>query len=113
MAYKILDISKYQPNVDYVKVAAAVDGVILRIGLTYWGAQNMGKDSCFEKHYAGFKAQGCPVGVYYYSAADSVAMAEKEAAYCLELMKGKQFELPIFYDVENSQRQSGLSKELL
>ena len=90
MSYKILDISYYQPNVDYAKTAAAVDGVILRIGLTYWGAQNMGKDSCFEQHYAGFKAQNCPVGVYYYSAADSVAMAEKEAAYCLELMKGKR-----------------------
>ena len=113
MTYKILDISKYQPNVDYEKTAKDIDGVILRIGLTYWGAQNMGKDECFEKHYAGFKAEGCPVGVYYYSAADSVAMAEKEAEFCLSLMKGKQFELPVYYDVENSQRQGGLSKELL
>lgn len=113
MAYKILDISKYQPLVDYAKTAAAVDGVILRIGLTYWGAQNMGMDECFEQHYAGFKAQGLPVGAYFYSAADSVAMAEKEADCCLELMKGKQFELPVYYDVENSQRQGGLSKELL
>ena len=113
MAYKILDISKYQPNVDYAKTAAAVDGVILRIGLTYWGAQNMGKDECFEKHYAGFKAYNCPVGVYYYSAADTVEMAEKEAEYCLSLMKDKQFELPVYYDVENSQRQGGLKKELL
>ncbi|MBQ7007062.1 MAG: hypothetical protein IJN59_04465 [Oscillospiraceae bacterium] len=110
---RILDISKYQPNVNYRKTAEDVDGVILRIGLTYWGAQDMGKDECFEKHYAGFKAVGCPVGVYYYSAADSVAVAEKEADYCLSLMKGKQFELPIYYDVENSQRQGGLSKALL
>ncbi|MBE6895016.1 MAG: hypothetical protein E7483_05400 [Ruminococcaceae bacterium] len=113
MVYKILDISKYQPYVEYEKTAKEIDGVILRIGLTYWGAQNMGKDECFEKHYAGFKAVGCPVGVYYYSAADSVAAAEKEAEYCLELLKGKQFELPIYYDVENSERQGGLSKVLL
>lgn len=110
---KILDISKYQPNVDYAKTAKAVDGVILRIGLTYWGAQNMGKDECFEKHFAGFKAVGCPVGAYYYSAADSVAVAEKEADFCLSLLKGKQFELPIYYDVENSQRQGSLSKAAL
>ena len=113
MSLKILDISKYQPTVDYAKTAKAVDGVILRIGLTYWGKQEMGKDEAFEKHYAGFKAQNCPVGVYYYSAADSVAMAEKEAEYCLSLMKGKQFELPVYYDVENSQRQGSLNKALL
>ena len=113
MAYKILDISKYQPEVDYAATAKDVDGVILRIGLTYWGAQAMGKDECFEQHYAGFKAVGCPIGVYYYSCADTVAMAEKEAAYCLELMKGKQFELPVYYDVENNQRQGALSKALL
>ena len=113
MAYRILDISKYQPDVDYIKAAQDCDGVILRIGLTYWGAQNMGKDPYFEKHYAGFKAQGLPVGAYYYSAADSAAMAEKEADYCLSLLKGKQFELPIYYDVENSQRQGKLTKAQL
>lgn len=113
MAYRILDISKYQPDVDYAKTAQDCDGVILRAGLTYWGAQNMGKDPCFEKHYAGFKAVGLPVGAYYYSAADSVAVAEKEADYFLSLLKGKQFELPVYYDVENNQRQGGLSKELL
>ena len=113
MNYKILDISYYQSNVDYKETAKDVDGVILRIGLTYWGAQNMSKDECFEKHYAGFKKVNCPVGVYYYSCADTVAMAEKEADFCLSLMKGKQFELPIYYDVENSQRQGSLSKALL
>lgn len=113
MVYRILDISKYQPNVDYAATAKDIDGVILRIGLTYWGAQNMGKDEYFEQHYAGFKAVGCPVGVYYYSAADSVAVAEKEADFCLSLLKGKQFELPIYYDVENNQRQGSLSKALL
>ena len=62
MTYKILDISKYQPVVDYAKTAQDCDGVILRAGLTYWGAQEMGKDALFEKHYGGFKAAGCPVG---------------------------------------------------
>ena len=113
MAFKILDISYYQPNVEYEKTAKDCDGVILRIGLTYWGVQNMGKDECFDKHYAGFKAVGCPVGVYYYSAADSIAVAEKEADYCLSLLKGKQFELPIYYDVENNERQGKLSKQAL
>ena len=113
MALKILDASKYQSDIDYGATASDCSGVILRAGLTYWGAQNMGIDPCFEKHYAGFKAVGLPVGAYYYSAADSVAVAEKEADYFLSLLKGKQFELPVYYDVENNQRQGGLSKELL
>ncbi len=110
---KILDISKYQPNVDYKTVAQNIDGVILRIGITYWGKQDMGIDPYFEKHYAGFKAVGCPVGVYYYSAADNVEVAKKEAEFCLSLMKGKQFELPVFYDVENNERQGKLTKQQL
>ncbi len=110
---KILDISYYQPTVDYAKTAADIDGVILRIGLTYWGAYNQGKDSSFDTHYAGFKAQNTPVGCYYYSAADTLERAEEEALYCIQLMKGLQFELPVFYDVENNERQGSLSKELL
>ena len=113
MALKILDASKYQSDIDYGATASDCSGVLLRAGLTYWGAQNMGEDECFEKHYAGFKAVGLPVGAYYYSAADSVAVAEKEADYFISLLKGKQFELPVYYDVENNQRQGSLSKELL
>ncbi len=110
---KILDISYYQPTVDYAQTAKDIDGVILRIGLTYWGAFNQGKDSSFDAHYAGFKAQGTPVGCYYYSAANTLERAEEEAYFCLQLLKGHQFELPIYYDVENNERQSMLSKEEL
>ena len=37
---KVLDVSKYQPNIDYAACAKAIDGVILRCGLMYWGQQN-------------------------------------------------------------------------
>lgn len=111
---KIIDVSKYQPNIDYKKVkAAGVEGAILRCGITYWGKQNCGKDECFEKHYAGFKAVGIPVGVYYYSAADTVTVARKEAAYVIDLLKGKQLELPVYYDVEEENRMGKLNKETL
>lgn len=113
MAMKILDVSKYQPTIDYAACAKDIDGVILRCGLTYWGAQNKAADECFEKHYAGFKAAGVPVGVYYYSAADSVEQAIAEADKCLAIINGKQFELPIYYDVENNERQGKLGKEKL
>lgn len=108
---KILDISQYQPNVDYAKVKNDINGVLLRCGFTGWGSQTLHKDPFFEQHYKGFKAQGVPVGVYYYSAADSIASAQKEADFCLSLLKGKQLELPVYYDVENNERQGKLGKQ--
>ena len=111
---KILDVSKYQPNIDYAQIAKQVDGVILRCGVTGWGTANQcSTDDYFEKHYAGFKAVGLPVGAYYYSAADTIAKAQEEAEYCKKLLAGKQFELPIYYDVECRERMDKVSKEQL
>lgn len=111
--YKILDISTHQKQVDYRAVAKSVDGVILRIGYTGWGFLTKHNDAMFETHYAGFKAVGVPVGAYYYSCAPTVDEAKKEAEFCLQLLRGKQFELPIYYDVENPQRQEPLSKSTI
>ncbi len=111
---RMIDVSKYQPDIDYAKVkAAGIEGVIIRCGITYWGEQQMDKDPYFEQHYAGFKAVGIPVGVYYYSAADNNEVAKREAEYCKTLLAGKQFELPVYYDVENNERMGNLSKDAL
>ena len=109
---KILDVSKYQPNIDYAQIAKQVDGVILRCGVTGWGTANQcSTDDYFEKHYAGFKAVGLPVGAYYYSAADTIAKAQEEEKKKKKLLAGKQFELPIYYDVECRERMDKVSKE--
>ena len=111
---KILDVSEHQPNIDYAAAAKEVDGVILRCGVTHWGAANeCVADECFEQHYAGFKAVGMPVGAYYYSAADTITKAEEEAEFCKQLLAGKSFELPIYYDTENPQRMEPLSVQQL
>ena len=107
----LLDVSAYQPNIDYEKVKrAGIDGVILRCGITYWGKQVCSIDDCFEKHYKGFKAAGMPVGAYYYSAADTVAVARREADFAAGILKGKQLEFPIYYDIECEPRMGNLSK---
>lgn len=114
MTKKLIDISTWQKNVDYSAVkSSGIDGAIIRCGVTLWGAQEMEADGMFEKHYAGFKSVGMPLGAYYYSAADSVEMAKKEANFCISLLKGKQFEYPIYYDIENNERQGKLSKDVL
>ena len=112
---KIIDVSEYQPNIDYAKVkAAGIGGAILRCGYTGWGSSHsLNADKCFEKHYAGFQSAGVPVGAYYYSTADTVDFAKKEAEFVQSLLKGKRLELPVYYDIENNERQGKLSKALL
>ena len=108
----VIDISAYQTKVDYQKVKdAGIDGVILRCGLTYWGKQTPAEDSLFQTHYQGFRAVSMPIGVYYYSAADSVSKALEEAAFVQRILKGKQFAYPVYYDMENEQRMGPLSKK--
>lgn len=106
----IIDVSVFQGDIDYNKVAQQVDGVIIRCGITFWGSFVPSADSKWEKNYAGFKAAGVPIGAYYYGVSRTVEQAEQEAEKCLDLLKGKQLELPIYYDVEEVNTQGNLSK---
>ena len=92
---KGIDISYCQPKVDWQKVTA--DFCLIQIG---GGAVRRQKDTMYESHYAGAKSRGIPVGAYWFTWARTVAEAEEEADICISLLKGKQFEYPIFLDLE-------------
>lgn len=95
---KGIDVSSYQGEIDFEQVKqAGNEFVIIRAG---WGNSAVNKDRFFERNYAAAKAAGLFVGAYWYSYADSVSGAFGEAAACMNVIAGKQFELPIFYDVE-------------
>lgn len=95
---KGIDVSRWQGNIDWKKVkAAGIDFAIIQAG---YGRELSQKDEKFEQNYSGAKAAGVPCGAYWYSYATSEAEARKEAAVCLEVLKGKQFEYPVYYDVE-------------
>lgn len=104
-----IDVSYSQTNIDFKKVkAAGITSVIIRAG---YGRETSQKDKQFETHYKNAKAAGLKVGAYWYSYANGVADAKKEAAACLECIKGKIFNLPVYYDLEdNSQIQLGMKK---
>lgn len=92
---KGIDISFCQPKVDWQKVTA--EFCIVQIG---GGAVRRQKDTMYESHYAGAKGRGIPVGAYWFTWARTVAEAEEEADICINLLKDKQFEYPIFLDLE-------------
>lgn len=102
-----IDISKWQSKIDLGKAKKeGVEFVILR------GAYSIKKDTCFDDFYKKCKENGLPVGVYHYSMAKTVAEAKKEADTMLKILKGKQFEYPIYLDVEDNV-QKALGKDKL
>ena len=77
------------------------DFVILRAGYMKSGNQ-LYVDPVFEKNYAEAKAAGLDVGAYFFSYAYSIEDAQAEARAFLTLLEGKQFEYPVFFDIEHS-----------
>lgn len=97
---KGIDVSYCQGNIDFNKIDKnQVQFVIIRSSFG-WEANQ--KDNCFERNYEGFKRLKIPVGAYHYSYAKTAEQAVKEAKYCLECIKGKSFELPVFIDMEEA-----------
>lgn len=93
-----IDVSVHNGNIDWNRVKN--DGIgfaILRAG---YGKTASQKDKKFEDNYNGAKAAGIPVGAYWYSYARTVDEARQEAEACITILRGKQFEYPIFFDVE-------------
>lgn len=104
MAKQGIDISYCQTAVDWTKLK--IDFCIIRAGYGKYAYQ---KDTMFESHYSGACSVGIPKGAYWYSYAMSEAEAVQEAKACIQVLKGKKFEYPIYFDVEND-KQYALGK---
>lgn len=106
-----LDLSYVQTNVDFNKVKqAGYKFVILRAGYGNAILYPNQFDTMFESHYKNAKAVGLDVGVYWYSYAQSIEAVKQEAQACIKAMKGKKFEYPIYFDIEEqSQFNKGKS----
>lgn len=99
-----IDVSKWQGNINFQKVKdSGISFVIIRAG---YGKLPSQKDKCFEENYCKAKASGLDVGVYWYSYAMSVDEAREEAKACLSVIKGKQFEYPVYFDLEEQKQFS-------
>lgn len=105
-----VDVSEFQQNIDFNKMKNdGIKAVIIRAG---YGREVSQKDSMFESHYRNAKSAGLKVGAYWYSYADSINDAEKEAKAFMAVVKGKSFDFPVYYDLEDSS-QIGLGKSTL
>lgn len=110
---KGIDLSYYQQGLKILKVKnTGYDFVILRAGYTGYGqGRTKQKDTAFEDFYAQAKSCGMPIGVYWYSCANDTTSGKAEAEYLYNnCLKGKQFEYPIYIDVEEARWQASNKK---
>ena len=96
----VLDISKYDEGIDLSewKRKRGLYGVIIKVGGNEGGRY---KDRMFETHYANAKAAGLHIGFYYYTTVTDVAVANADANHMIQLIGGKDYDLPWYMDVED------------
>ncbi len=97
-----IDVSVWQEDIDWEKVAASgVKFAMIRLAYRGWGKNaKLGIDSMGEKNIKGAMAAGIKVGVYIYSQATNVQEAIEEAHFLLELLDGRDLDMPVVFDWE-------------
>lgn len=107
---KCIDISEWNGDINFNKVRkAGVTCVIIRAG---YGKDPNQEDNKFQEYYRQAKSAGLNVGAYWYSYATSVDAAKAEVKNCMKTIGGKEFDLPVFLDVEEY-RQAVLPRRTL
>ena len=107
---KCIDVSEWNGDINFSKVKnAGITCVILRAG---YGKDPNQEDNKFNEYYRQAKAAGLNVGAYWYSYATSVDAAKAEVRNCMKTIQGKEFDLPVFLDVEEY-RQAVLPRRTL
>ena len=107
MAVQGIDVSKWQGNINFDLVkASGMKFVMIRAGFGRYSSQ---KDEYFEQNYKRAKAAGLGVGAYWYSYATNPTQATEEAKVFCEVIKGKTFEYPVAFDIEDKTQQ-GLAR---
>lgn len=113
MSKRGVDLSHHNAGLTIQRVIdAKYQFAILRGAYTGYGAgRGKYKDGQFENFYAQAKQLGFPVGCYYYSCANTYQGGVDEANYLYQnCLKGKQFEYPIYIDVEEVRWQTNNKK---
>lgn len=114
VSHKGIDVSRYQGNIDWNKVAAqGVEYVIIRVGVRGYGKEgNLVLDEKFADNVKGATAAGIKVGVYFFSQAITDEEALEEANLVLDAIAGYDVTYPIVYDVEKTAEASGRMNQL-
>lgn len=95
-----IDVSRWQGTINWQEVRkSGITCAIIKAGGSDAGFY---RDPFFEENYRNAKANGVKVGAYYFVGAGctSAASGEADAKRFIDIIKGKQFELPLYIDFE-------------
>lgn len=98
----VIDVSEWQSDIDWAKAKAdGVEGVIIRLG--YGEGNNADKKA--QRNISECKRLGIPFGIYWYSYADTPALAKEEGTDVVAKLKqfgvnASDLAYPVYYDLE-------------
>lgn len=96
-----IDVSKWQGDIDFSKLSKEkIDFIILRVGYSKGTNGEYVLDPKFERNITEAKNYNIPVGIYFYSYANSREHSIRDAKWVLEQIKDYDIELPITFDWE-------------
>ena len=97
-----IDVSKWQGDIDYEKIKeSGVEFVFIKLGGQNGINGDYYLDPKFERNINGFTNAGIPVGLYFYSYANSIENAKKDALWVIDQIKDYKIDMPIAFDWEN------------
>lgn len=97
-----IDVSHHQGIIDYEKVKeAGVEFVFIKVGSQKGKNGDYYLDNKFKENIEGFNKVGIPIGIYFFSYADSNKEAQRQATWVLKQIKNYKIDLPIVFDWEN------------
>lgn len=103
-----IDVSTFQPNINWTKVKqSGINSVIIRLGYRGYGNGRLVIDDKFYSYINGAKSAGLDVGVYFFTQALNTTEAKEEARFCVNALSGYSLSLPIYYDIEGIDYDSG------
>lgn len=114
VSHRGIDVSKYQADIDWNKVAeAGVEFAIIRMGFRGMNEGTLETDPYFTKNMKGATQAGLKVGVYFFSQAVNEDEAIAEADFVAKAIKDYEITYPVVFDTERvstyAARANGLS----
>ena len=96
-----IDISHWQGDINFKKIKkSGVEFAFVRVGSENKDGEFF-VDKKFHENMKGLRENKIPVGIYYYSYADSKEKAKKEAKWVIKQIKKYDIDLPVVFDWEN------------
>ncbi len=97
-----IDVSGWQGEIDWPKVkAAGVEFAFLRLGYQTDFGDEYHTDKYFHDNIRAANALDIPVGIYFYSYANSLEEAERQAHWIADQIRDYDVELGVAFDWEN------------